>query len=240
MRRPLLACLCAASLAAADGYGPVLEDARMPMLGVGMTPVPTAVMDQEGLPPGRGVQVTEVFSGTAAAQMGLQKNDIILAVNDQPIGSMTDLRNEVGLSQPGDPVQVTVLRNGLTSIADATLKPWPEHIPYTPLDAAAEKRFRDWQERRQQRLADEARQLSGESAALARQLDDEADPAGPGEAGRPDAGLGLPAFRLRLRVPVDPTRTAEAAEAEAGGPAFADDPGHGAAWTARLRIASTR
>lgn len=239
MRPLLLALLCASPLAAADGYGPVLEDNRMPMLGVGMTPVPTSVIDQEGLAPGQGVQVTEVFTGTAAAQMGLRKGDIILAVNEQAIGSMTDLRNEVGLSLPGDPVQVTVLRNGATSTANAELKPWPDSIPYAPLDAAAEKRFRDWQERRQQRLADETRQLTAEASSLARQLDEGADPAGPGEAGRPDAGLGLPAFRLRVQVPAEPGRTATAETVEAGGPAFAE-PAGGAAWTARLRIATNR
>ena len=151
--RPLLLVLTlAGGAAAADpvgtGYQQAATDHQRPMLGVEMTPVPTHILDREGLGPDQGVLVQSVYSGTAASNMGLRRDDIILSVNEAPIGSMTDLRNEVGLSQVGDPVGVTVVRDGQVVALKSDLKTWPEHIPYKPLDAAAERRFRDWQDRR--------------------------------------------------------------------------------------------
>lgn len=232
--RTCLVLALATALAAADGYQPVLDDSRRPMLGIEMTPVPTHILDREGLTPGQGVLVQGVFSETAAAQMGLAKGDVILGVNGQPIGSMTDLRNEVGLSQSGDPIEVAVRRNGETVTMKSDLKPWPAHIPYTPLDAAAEKRFRDWQERRQGRLADEARGLREQVDDLKRRFDPEAEPAGPGQAGIPDAGVGLPAFRLTLRVPTGPLAAAEPEAVDPEAPLA--DPAGGRAWIARVRV----
>lgn len=232
-----LAAACAVQGFAADGYQPVLDDSRRPMLGIEMTPVPTHILDREGLTPGQGVLVQGVFSETAAAQMGLNKGDIILGVNGQPIGSMTDLRNEVGLSQSGDAVEVAVRRNGETVTMKSDLKPWPAHIPYTPLDAAAEKRFRDWQDRRQGRLADDARALRDQINDLKRQFDPAAEPPGPGQAGLPDAGTGLPAFRISLRVPAGPLAASEAEAVEAGPEdALRDPTGGSRAWVGRVRV----
>lgn len=239
---PLLlatACCLAGDPPTGNGYQQVAEDHQRPILGVEMTPPATHVLDREGLGPNQGVQVQSVYNGTAASAMGLRKDDIILSVNDAPIGSMTDLRNEVGLSQVGDPVGVTVIRDGTVVSLRSELKPWPEHIPYKPLDAAAERRFRDWQDRRNGRLSSEAQALRKDIEEVRRELSDEVEDAvGPGEAGSADAGLGLPAFRLSLRVPSVPVPVVEADDLGplVIDPLLADPTGTERPWRAAVRV----
>ncbi len=185
MLRPLAASLLLiATLGAADDYKAVTPPAERPMLGVEMSPVPTHIQEAQGLTPQQGVYVQSTFPGTAAQVMNLKPGDVILAVNGAPISSMTDLRNEVGLGTVGDTVEVSVVRNGAVQSYVAPLQPWPTTIPREPIDAAAEKRFRDFQERRQTQQRDEAAELSKRAEAAAAQ----AGLGGGGRASEPTAG----------------------------------------------------
>jgi membrane-associated protease RseP (regulator of RpoE activity) len=176
---------------------------QRPMLGVEMSPVPTHIQDREGLDAHQGVLVQSTYGGTAAEGMGLQRDDVILGINGQTITSMTDLRNEVGLSAVGDPIEVQITRNGQVLNLLSEVRPWPDNIPYEKLDAAAEKRFRDWQDRRQQRLADDVARLEQEADKLARRLRGEDEPgssAAPTSAKNQDpSGFGL-AFRFKYVI----------------------------------------
>lgn len=244
MRTILIIAGLAAGAAAVEtnAYQQVADEHQRPILGVEMTPVPTHILDREGLSPDQGVLVQQVYTGTAASDMGLRRDDIILSVNDAPIGSMTDLRNEVGLNQIGDPVTVSVLRDGRTIEVGAGLKPWPEQIPYKPLDAPAERRFREWQDRRNGRLAKEAQDLRQQIDQVRRQLsDDPADAVGPGD-GMADAGRGLPSFRLTLRVPSSGVINQVTADPQAepvlhATDLLADPAGQGRPWTANVTVA---
>lgn len=233
---PLSVLIPAALFAADEDYNANSAQNQRPMLGVEMSPVTSAIQDREGIDAHTGVQVQSTYSGTAAEAMGIKKDDVILGINGQPISSMTDLRNEVGLTVPGDRVEVQVSRNGQLVIMASDVKPWPDQIPYEKLDAAAEKRFRDWQDRRQQRLADEVARADREAERVRRQLSGEADPSAAGSAGRRnDPGLEL-AFRFSYGI--DAARL-PAAAAEAVDPAaiavVADVP----AWRADIAIGSS-
>ena len=171
---------------------------QRPMLGVEMSPVPTNIQDREGLDAHQGVLVQSTYSNTAADGMGLQRDDVILGINGQPISSMTDLRNEVGLTAVGDPIEVQITRNGQVMSMAADVKPWPETIPYEKLDSAAEKRFRDWQDRRQQRLADDVARLDKEVDKMRRRLTGEDEP-GAAATKRGHEGLEI-AFRFQYVI----------------------------------------
>lgn len=162
----LLAALTTIQAQAEDSYDKPKNPAGPPMLGVEMTPVPISVQEKENLQPGQGVLVQSVFNDTAAQSMHLQNGDVVLAVNGQPIGSMTDLRNEVGLNQPGDPIDVTYQRSGQQYLASGTIKPWPSNIPREPIDPAMEKQFQDWQQHRLERSQDELADLQKRADAL--------------------------------------------------------------------------
>lgn len=236
--RSLVLLLPLALFAADEDYVANSSQNKRPMLGVEMSPVTNAIQDREGIDAHTGVQVQSTYSGTAAEAMGLRKDDVILGINGQPISSMTDLRNEVGLTVPGDRMEVQVSRNGEVVTMSSEVKPWPEQIPYEKLDAAAEKRFRDWQDRRQQRLADEVARAERDAERLRRQLTGEDDPAAAGAAAGAagvDGGLGL-AFRFSYGIDAArlPVGEAEAID-PAGLAVVADVP----AWRADIAIGST-
>ncbi|QJD96369.1 PDZ domain-containing protein [Mucilaginibacter robiniae] len=69
-----------------------------------------------------GLYVNDVVAGGGAAQAGLQKADIITKVEGNTIYESSDLQERVGRLQPGDKVNLTVLRNGSERNVSVTLK----------------------------------------------------------------------------------------------------------------------
>jgi len=61
--------------------------------------------------PGPGALVTDVVADTAAAKAGLQKGDIILAVDGVEIANSFALRFEIGRRRAGDKVKLTISRD---------------------------------------------------------------------------------------------------------------------------------
>jgi len=200
----LIAAAGTAGAATSPSYPPATgADQNRPMLGVQMTPVPLSVQEQEGLTPSQGVWVQSVFTNTAAQNMGLRNGDVVLTVNGAQISSMTDLRNEVALNQVGDPVEVTVQRQGQQITTTGQFQPWPSNIPYEPIDPGMEQKFRDWQERRLDQARQDLDDLRNQVDGLKKQLAQGDDPAGTLEAG---AGAGAdatnqgPAWRFRYEI----------------------------------------
>ena len=223
MRHLLPLLLAVALLPAADeDYSAAAPTNQRPMLGIEMSPVPSHVQEREGLTPRQGVLVQSTYGGTAAEAMALQRGDVVLGVNGAPITSMTDLRNEVGATAVGDPIQVTVSRNGQVLDLSSSVKEWPASIPYEKLDSASEKRFRDWQQRRQNRQAEELARISREADDLRRQLAGEEPRGGSRRSG---AGNGngngngngsvasMPAVRIRVVIEASSAHV-DAADAE--------------------------
>lgn len=145
-----------------------------PMLGVQMSPPSRRVIVDQGIDAHTGVYVHRVYEDTAAAQLGVQRGDVITAINGSPIGSMTDLREIVLGSQVGDDVDVMVRRNGEDVLLNGgSYQTWPEAIPFRPLDASQEERYRQLQQRRMgqqmrqlDRLAEQHVDLAEEMARL--------------------------------------------------------------------------
>lgn len=152
--RILIAC-CLVTTATAEQCG----TSGNPMLGVQMSPTPLRVATQQNLTVGQGVLIRRVFPGTAASTMGVQTGDVIVAINNNPIHSMTSLRNVIEGTGVGQNVQVTVRRNGQDLAFQPTaLQQWPTEIPHQPIDHAAEDRYIDMQRRMANNREDQARQ----------------------------------------------------------------------------------
>ncbi|GDY11233.1 hypothetical protein LBMAG53_01100 [Planctomycetota bacterium] len=248
MRLPLTALLSAslivAGLTAADAdYGQGGgKPSTPPMLGVEMSPVPTSVQDRLGIDAHTGVMVQEVFGNTAAQGMGIQRGDVITQINGQPITSMMDLRNEVGSSATGDPVNVVVRRGDQELHLSDSLKEWPAQIPKEPIDSAAEKRFRDYQAQRAKRQVDQLAETSQQTAALAEQLDQLKNATQPeGELPGAQAAAGSPSAALQSSAGVRRawrlTATAQVARVDPVAPAPSADL-HPVAGAWRLRLSS--
>lgn len=165
MRRliPLLLAIAATLPLHAESCG---ADPQRPMLGVEMSPVTQEVQEKQGLSPDQGVLVRQTFSGTAADAMGIQPGDVILGVNGTAIGSLTELRNEIAAQTLGSPIDVVVRRDGVDLALASTIGAWPESIPYEAIDAEAERRFKDWQQRRLGRQSDHINDLRQQLADL--------------------------------------------------------------------------
>lgn len=69
----------------------------------------------------RGVVITNVVKGSAAAKAGLKAGDVVTAVDGKAVKRSADLRNKVGLSPVGEKIHLTILRNGEQKEITATI-----------------------------------------------------------------------------------------------------------------------
>lgn len=86
---------------------------RRAILGVNVTPVTPEDQEVFGLPAIAGA-VVQGFSGDAspAAQAGLERGDVIVAVDGEPIDQSNQLQRTIASRRPGDRVRVDVIRYG--------------------------------------------------------------------------------------------------------------------------------
>ncbi|MGQ9688244.1 MAG: DegQ family serine endoprotease [Desulfobaccales bacterium] len=82
------------------------------MLGVQVQTVTPEMAKAYGLPEPRGALVAEVQPGTPAEKAGIQREDIIIEYNGQPIKEMHELPRLVAATPPGSKATVKVLRQG--------------------------------------------------------------------------------------------------------------------------------
>ena len=91
-------------------YGEV----RRAVLGVSISAVNAAVADYLGLDEVRGVQIDDFSAlasgGSPARQAGLERGDVILGVDGDPIQSVPDLQSKIRGYDPGETVTVEVAR----------------------------------------------------------------------------------------------------------------------------------
>ena len=95
-------------------------EVQYPLLGVTGTDVTREIAGRVGLDDG-GALIDTVSPGSGAADAGLQTEDIIVAVEGDPIDSMSDLVVTIRRFQPGDTIEVTYLRDGQQRTVDVTL-----------------------------------------------------------------------------------------------------------------------
>jgi serine protease Do len=102
-----------------DGWPPVDLSANSvfegfpfarPRLGISAEPMTDQLAGFFGVKEGRGVLISEVTDGSAAAKAGLKAGDVIVAIDDGKIESVSDLRNQLSKKQEG-PVVFKVVRN---------------------------------------------------------------------------------------------------------------------------------
>jgi membrane-associated protease RseP (regulator of RpoE activity) len=160
----LLSGILAATLGASDDdYASYDANA---MLGINMTATSGDAAEREGIDTYTGVEIQHTHPGTTATAIGLRPGDVILGMNGNPINSMTDLRNEVALTGVGGIADIEISRNGQRQTLRGDLGTWPPSIPKLPIDAEAERQFRDYQAQRQERLATAAKAAQERLAAL--------------------------------------------------------------------------
>jgi membrane-associated protease RseP (regulator of RpoE activity) len=76
-----------------------------------------------------GIFVAAVYSNTPLAVAGIRTGDLILAVNQQPVGKLNEFRQRIDASKPGTTVSLHVFRDGaaddrLVTVGRETYKNW--------------------------------------------------------------------------------------------------------------------
>ncbi|MDQ3206796.1 MAG: Do family serine endopeptidase [Pseudomonadota bacterium] len=90
-------------------------------LGVQVQQVTAEVADALGLPDAGGALVSMVSPGSAAAKAGIERMDVIRAVDGRAVRVSSDLPPLVGAMAPGTRTQVTVFREGREQKLDVVL-----------------------------------------------------------------------------------------------------------------------
>src|SRR6202034_4421417 len=77
---------------------------------------------KEGIKDGDGVFVTDISKGGAAEAAGIQKGDFITKVNGVPVGSSSELVEQISRFKPSDKISIAYTRDGTEKTVDVTLK----------------------------------------------------------------------------------------------------------------------
>ena len=102
-------------------YGQV----RRARLGVQITEVAPEDAEAFGLPSVSGVLIQGVDEGTPGFEAGLKQGDVIVALDDQPVGYVAQLQGRVAMYRPGDDVTLKVYRDGREREIDVRLAEAP-------------------------------------------------------------------------------------------------------------------
>ena len=92
------------------------------LLGVSIRDVDAALAEEKNLESVNGVYIAGVREGGAAHDAGLEAEDVIIAIDGSNINSSSELQEMVARHQPGDHVDITVIRSGNRKTIKTTLK----------------------------------------------------------------------------------------------------------------------
>jgi len=107
---------------------------KRPRIGVSIQDVSAEDAEIYGLPSVSGVLVQTVEAGGPSDGL-LRSEDVIVAIDDEPVGYVAELQAKIAENRPGDRVKVTVFRNRQRTNIDVRLTEAP--INSTPTVAAA-------------------------------------------------------------------------------------------------------
>jgi len=90
-------------------------------LGIVVQPVTEDIAVNLGLSSARGVIVSQVQSGSSAERAGMQRGDVILALNGNAVSDPNSFRNDIAGTPPGRTVALRIWRRGNEQELRATL-----------------------------------------------------------------------------------------------------------------------
>lgn len=96
-------------------------EVRRAQLGVTAQTIDSALASSLGLKDVRGALVSDIAVASPAERAGLQRGDVILAVDGHPVSDSNTLRNRIASTTPGNTVTLTLIRDGREQTVSATL-----------------------------------------------------------------------------------------------------------------------
>lgn len=92
------------------------------LLGINIGDVDARLAEQYDLTVSQGVYVSRVLAGSAAEEAGMLAGDVIVAIDDHVVNSVSELQEWVARNRPGHELSVTFLRDGGRMEVKARLK----------------------------------------------------------------------------------------------------------------------
>jgi S1-C subfamily serine protease len=83
-----------------------------PWIGLSGRSVPPQAASSLGLPPGKGVLVTETYKGGPAEAAGLGIGDVVISLDGFPVNEFQALRYRIATRSAGGAVNLTIVRQG--------------------------------------------------------------------------------------------------------------------------------
>jgi len=99
-----------------------MQSGPRPMLGVTVLDADPRLREQLKLGNAMGVVISEVRPNTPAADAKLQVNDLVQAIDNQPVTATVDLQRIVASAKPDSQVKLKILRGGQTIEVPVTVK----------------------------------------------------------------------------------------------------------------------
>ena len=90
-------------------------------LGVSIQEVDSDLAEKLGLDKLMGALISGIFDHTPAAEFGLQRGDVIVAINNQEIKNANHLRAAIAMYKPTTTVSISILRDGQMQDVSVTL-----------------------------------------------------------------------------------------------------------------------
>ena len=94
---------------------------RRGKLGVSVQSVTADLAASMNLPDARGALISAVTPGSPASRAGLERGDVVVAINGESVADSNALRNRIAGTRPGSKVALEVLRDGRKQTVHATL-----------------------------------------------------------------------------------------------------------------------
>lgn len=91
-------------------------------IGISINEVTSETAQKNGVTSLKGVYVSSVADGGAAAEAGIKAGDVILKVNDVEVNKVSELQEQIGRYRPGQQISVTVLHGDKTRTMNLTLR----------------------------------------------------------------------------------------------------------------------
>ena len=91
-------------------------------IGISINEVTSEMAQKNGVTSLKGVYVSSVADGGAAAEAGIKAGDVILKVNDVDVNKVSELQEQIGRYRPGQQITVTVLHGDKTRTMNLTLR----------------------------------------------------------------------------------------------------------------------
>ena len=116
------------SVVVVDVADEILDDGQAEHAFLGITPAALTpqLAEQYGIDAESGVLVLEVVPGSPADEAGIGPSDVIVAVDDEEVAEPGDLLAELRTRDPGDMIELTVLRGGDEESVDVELGQAPQ------------------------------------------------------------------------------------------------------------------